>query len=62
MSFKKYILTIRHIAGNIMISIGTENIHQTKYQDSIAISNLACNLEHERDLVCKFRVFEDSGV
>jgi hypothetical protein len=25
MSFKKYILTIRHIAGNIMTSIETEN-------------------------------------
>jgi hypothetical protein len=37
-------------------------IYQTKYQDSIAISNLACNLEREWELVCKDRVYEDSGV
>ena len=44
MEFKKKKLTIRHIAGNIMTSI--ENT-SNKYQDSIAISNLACNLERE---------------
>jgi hypothetical protein len=31
-------------------------IHLTKYQYSIAISNLACNLEREWELVCKDRV------
>ena len=48
MSLKKiYILTIRHIAGNIMTSIETERKHETKYQDNIVISNLARNLERE---------------
>ena len=47
MSLKKiYILTIRHIAGNIMTTIETENTSK-KYQDSIAISNIACNIERE---------------
>jgi hypothetical protein len=27
--------------------------HQTKYQDSVAISNLACNLERESELVAR---------
>jgi hypothetical protein len=44
---KKKILTIRHIADNIMTSIERLRIHQTKYQESIAISNLACNLKRE---------------
>ena len=40
----------------------TLRIHQTKYQDNIAISNISCNLEREWELVCKDSVYEDSGV
>ena len=47
MSLKKKILTIRHIAGNIMTSIETENTSNKIPKNSIAISNLACNLERE---------------
>ena len=46
MSLKKNILTIRHIAGNIMTSIETVNT-SNKIPRQYAISNLACNLERE---------------
>jgi hypothetical protein len=34
----------------------------TRYQDSIAISNLACNIEREWGLVCKDMVHEESDI
>jgi hypothetical protein len=45
-----------------MTSIETERKHETKYQDNIVISNLARNLEREWELVCKDRLYVDSGV
>jgi hypothetical protein len=46
MEFQKKILTIRHITGNIMTSIETENT-SNKIPKQYPISNLACNLERE---------------